>query len=313
MRSLFAILVLLVLAGCKPAQVTLALDPGFYPSAVAHDPVNDRFFVGSHATGAIAIVRRDGYVAATVRPEQAPHPVVQLAYEPKLRRLWALTPEALEAVDVGALPVRRTVIAEAGPGGRFTDIAVDGRGRVHVLDAATGTVLAVDPGGRVVRSIARLPEGDGDGALLALPDAATLVVARGGSLWRVEPASGAVERVALGAPLPDVSQLVLVGSDGVAHHVAAFRGRANEIVTLHIGADARRAVVDSGTRMRYDTPLHGAFDGREVVVLLGRVRHHPSFGGDGRPNLPARLATYAAGGAPKPRLAAADGAPALVR
>jgi len=312
MRSLFAILVLLVLAGCKPAQVTLALDQGFYPSAVAHDPVNDRFFVGSHATGAIAIVRRDGYVAATVRPEQAPHPVVQLAYEPKLRRLWALTSGAVEAVDTGALPVRRTVIAGAGPAGRFTDIAIDGRGRVYVFEAIRGEVLAVDPDRRAVRSIARVPEAEGDGALLALPDAGTLLVARGGSLWRIDPGAGAVERVVLGAPLPDVSQLVLAGSDGVAHHVAAFRGRANEIVTLHIGADVRRAVVDSGTRMRYDTPLHGAFDGREVVVLLGRLRHHPSFGGDGRPNLPARLATYAAG-TPKPRLAAADGAPALVR
>jgi hypothetical protein len=64
--------------------------------------------------------------------------------------------------------------------------------------------------------------------------------------------------------------------------------------------------------MRYDTPLHGAFDGREIVVLLGRLRHHPSFGGDGRPNLPPRLATYraATGG---PRIAAADAGPALVR
>ena len=29
---------LLALAGCKPAQVTLGVPPGFYPSAMAHDP-----------------------------------------------------------------------------------------------------------------------------------------------------------------------------------------------------------------------------------------------------------------------------------
>ena len=54
MRGLFVVLALVLLAGCRPAQVTLALDPGFYPSAVAYDPINDRFFVGSHATGGIA-------------------------------------------------------------------------------------------------------------------------------------------------------------------------------------------------------------------------------------------------------------------
>jgi hypothetical protein len=181
-----------------------------------------------------------------------------------------------------------------------------------LLDATGGRVLAVDRGRRDLTQVASLPKGEGDGALLVLPDARTLVVARAGDLWRIEPASGAVERIALSAPLPDVSQLLLVAADATAYHVAAFRGRANEIVTLHLRADLRSAVADSTTRMRYDTPLHGAFDGREIVVLLGRLRHHPSFGGDGRPNLPPRLATYraATGG---PRIAAADAGPALVR
>jgi hypothetical protein len=321
MRSLLVVFAILGLAGCKPAQVTLILDPGFYPSAVAHDPINDRFFVGSHATGAIAIVRRDGHSVATVRPEEASRPIVQLAYEPRVRRLWALTPNAVEVVDVAALPVRRTLIGGAEPGGQFTDIVTDGGGRAYVLDAANGQVVAAEPGRRALRLIASLPDAPAPepplagGALALLPGGSVLLAARGADLWRIDLATGAVEAVALAGGLTEVSQLLLLGSDGTAHHVAAFRGRANEIVTLRLAADGRRASVDGGTRMRYDTPVHGAFDGREVVVLLGRLRHHPSFGGDGRPNLPPRLATYFAGGAAGPRLAAAPPAavPALVR
>jgi hypothetical protein len=309
------VLAALVLAGCKPAQVTLGLDPAFYPSAIAHDPVNDRFFIGSHASGAIAIVRRDGSVAASVRPEQATRPVVQMGYEPRVRRLWVLTPETVEAVDVAALPVRRTVVAEAAPGGRLSDLVIDGAGRAFVLEATAGTIISVDASRQRSRVLAHLPFGEGDGSLMLLPDGATLVVARGGGLWRVDARSGEVEPVALGAPLTDVSQLVVLATDATAHHVAAFRGLANEVVTLHLSPDARRAVADSGTRMRFDTPLHGTFDGREVVVLLGRIRHHPSFGGDGRPNLPPRFATYFPAGATGPRLAEAPPATgrALVR
>jgi hypothetical protein len=315
MRRLLVALALaaaLAVSGCKPAQVTLAVDPGFYPSAIAHDPVRDRFFVASYATGAIALARRDGSIIGTVRPADASHPVLQLAYDAPTRRLWVLAPDVIELIDPAHLPVRRTVVAERSPGSRFADIVAAGPGRAFVLDGATGAIVEVDAERRATRLVARLPDAPGDGALMVLPGRSALVAARGDGLWRVDLASRAVEPVALGAPLPDVSQLVLVASDAVAHHAAAFRGRANEVVTIRFTTDARRALVDLGTRMRFDTPLHGAHDGRQVMVLLGRIRHHPSFGGDGRPNLPPRLAAYPpAVGAPGVSLANVA-APALV-
>ncbi len=311
------------LAGCKPAQVTLPVEPTFYPSAVAHDSVHDRFFVASYATGEIAIVRRDGSPIGTVAPARrdvplsresgrgvrgeggTSTPVVQLAYEPGTRRLWALAPDAVELIDLGADPPQRTALAVPAPGGRFVDLAAGGDGRAFVLDAPRREVIAVDARHGATRVVGRLPvtpqaagaipvephcagtlAHDG-GALALLPDR-SLLAAADGALWRIDLRTGAIESLGLAAPLPQVSQLVPLGGDAVA----ALRGRANEVITLRLARDPLRAIVDAGTRVRFDTPLRGAHDGHMLVVVLGRLRHHPDFCGDGRPNLPARLAAY---------------------
>ncbi len=302
-------------AGCRPAELTLAVDPGFYPSAVAYDPGPDGYFVGSYATGEVLVIGRDGSRGGTLRPSGASAPVVQLAYERKQRRLWTLTPRAVEVIDLEPAPARRTIVATAEAGGQFGDLAVDGAGGAFVLDVARHEVLEIDAPRRSARVIARWPAAEtsapgpdalagppcagmpaaarGAGALMPLPDRSALIAAADGRWWRIDRRSGDIEEVRLGSPLPEVSQLVLLGSDYASYHVAALRGLANEVVTVHLGIDARRARVDAGTRIGFDTPLHGAFDGHRVVVLLGRLRHHPSWCGDGRPNLPPQLATYA--------------------
>jgi hypothetical protein len=311
-RFLFVAAAAAALAGCKPAQVALSVEPGFYPSAVAHDPADDRFFIASHATGEIAIVRRDGSRIGTVpaRGASTSTPALQLSYEPRARRLWTLAPEGVELIELAGAPARRSAIARPAPGGRFADLVADGEGRAFVLDAARREVTAVDARGGAARVVARLPSAPQDaralpagphcagteaydeGALALMPDR-SLLAAADGALWRIDLPTGAIDEVRLAAPLTNVSQLVPLGGNAVA----ALRGRANEVITLRLARDARRAVVDAGTRARFDTPLRGVHDGRDLVLLLGRLRHHPDFCGDGRPNLPARLAAYAPGAA----------------
>jgi hypothetical protein len=80
---------------------------------------------------------------------------------------------------------------------------------------------------------------------------------------RVDARSGEAELVARRAH--GRAQLRRPATDATAHH-ARHSALANEVVTLHL---TRRAPGGRrlGTRMRFDTPLHGTFDGREVVVL----------------------------------------------
>jgi hypothetical protein len=322
MHRSFPLLAAAMLAGCHPAEVTLSVDPGFFPSAVAYDPAQGRYFVGSYANGNVAILRNDGRRLATIRsPGATTPPIVQLAYDSNARRLWILTPRSIETIDVDLTPTRRTVVAASRDEGRYVDFVVDEMDRAIVLDRVNRAIVEVDARRNVARTLARLPFDEmaapigvetaeppcaggpagasEDGALMLLPDRATLIAANGGALWRIDRRSGAVERIQLGSAFPHVSQLVRFESDDAApaprsgaYHVAALRGRLNEVVTVHLTPDARRGLIDTTTRARFDTPLHGAFDGHQLVVLLGRLRHHPSFCGDGRPNLPARFATY---------------------
>lgn len=300
-RYVYCIAAFAGLTGCQPAQVTLSVAPAFYPSAIAHDPAYDRYFVASYASGEIISVRRDGTRVATVR--QPGTPVLQVSYDRKSRRLWALTPHAVESIELLPAPPRRTPIAAGNASARYADLVSDSGERAYALDLAARAVVEIDAVRRSTRILARLPAtGDADAphcstapasaALLLLDDRATVLAAVDGRLWRIDRNRGEVEEIRLRAPLPDVSQLLLLDSNEASFRIAALRGRANEVVTIRLAHDARHAMIDAGTRVRYDTPLHGAFDGRQLVVLLGRLRHHPDFCGDGRPNLPARLAIY---------------------
>lgn len=129
-----------------------------------------------------------------------------------------------------------------------------------------------------------------DGAIAVLPGRSALLVALEGRLWRVSTADGSRAEIALGRPLTHVSQLIVIGAAGDGIRAIALRGYLNEIAALRLSPDGDRAEVADQHRVRLDTPLRAAFDGRVLHVLLSPVRHHPSRGGDGRPNVPGRIA-----------------------
>lgn len=293
------------IAGCLPAQRAVPVGPGFYPAAIAHDAARGALLVASFATGRVVAIDPDGRTVATLRQGQPDRPVLRIAFDPVRRMLWSLLPDAVEIHDAAGARTRHVALP-GGTGARLADLALDGDG-AYLLDAAGGRLLRIDARG-VARLVAAIPSstesaaagatarGDApwlpgqEGAIAVLGTRGAVLVALDGKLWQVARMDGAIVEVALGRPLSHVSQLIAVADaeDGV--RLVALRASQNEIAALWLSPDGRRAEVDDRSRMALDMPLGAAFDGRAVHVLLSPMRHHPSLGGDGRPNVPGRIA-----------------------
>lgn len=322
--AVFASLMAAVLAGCQqPAQTTLWVDPAFYPSAVAFDAARDRFIVGSYETGEVIAVTRRGDRTATLRAKHPGEPVLRVAIDAQARRAWVALPGAIESfsLDDGAAP--RVVVTVQPQGRRYADIAVADGNTLYAFDAASAEVLRIDPDSGRASVLAVLPRAAQalpvaaqrcsltgaqrdasleDGAIALLPDGAALLAAFDGRLWRVGLQQRELSEIALSQALTGASQLLYVGSESGEHRFVALRGQANELATLAVGADGRAAQRLEPLAARFDMPLRGAFDGRHVHVLLGRLRHHPALCGDGRPGLPYRMAQFAPQAQPEHRI-----------
>lgn len=191
----------------------------------------------------------------------------------------------------------------AQPGARLARFAPADSARAAGDGGASATVpSAMQPaGGRgsttaAMQSAVRLAAASG--ALAAFPGAFALLAAHGDALYRIDAQRASVVRVAADAALSGVTQIVRIGDGRRGERIAIFRGHANQVQSATLSRDLRMLTPDLSAG-RHDAPFRGAWDGRSLRVLVGRLPHHPVLAGDGRPPLPYRLAQRAAAtGAP---------------
>ena len=287
----------LTLAACTQEEVALPLPAGFYPTAVAHSPREDAFYVAGLAGG--EIVRFAPGTDAT--PVRSGDPALRVAV--RGMRLWLLTPMAIEVLYLNGAPERRVGL----PGGFApVDFAVWSDATAFVLGAA-GEVLRVDLASGIAGRFARLApraspapaREDGavaaaklaaaSGAIAAFPGAYALLAAWDGALYRIDAQRATLSRIEADTALEGVTQIVRTGDGLRGERIALFLGHANRVQTATLSRDLRTFTPDLSYG-RHDAPFRGAWDGRSLRVLVGRLPHHPALAGDGRPPLPYRLA-----------------------
>ena len=116
-------------------------------------------------------------------------------------------------------------------------VAIDGDGRLWFTEPAEDRVWVADPAPRVVSEAIRAPNG-----VAFAPDGRVLVSSMYGDhpAWRLDPASGAVERV--GPPLPEVY------GDGIA---VAADGR---VVVVDVEGSRILALSDAAAEVLWSDP-----------------------------------------------------------
>lgn len=252
------------------------------------------FFVGSTADGALYRLHSDRPEAEVWSPggQDGRTELLGLHVDPR-GRLVACggSTGSLFVYDVatGALVARRSVPADRS---LLNDVVTDARS-AYVTDSARPVLwrlpLDTDGAGAVGEPelVADLADAgaDEDSFLngIVLDRGALLVAAQGsGTLWRVDPGSGAARRVDLGGLEFGADGLLLrEDQDGTLLLGVTNRGETRESVTfaltvLRLAEDRRSADLVAELPLpaeEYDVPTTLADDGERVLVVCGQVLH----------------------------------------
>lgn len=305
LRSLVVLCAIAALTACDRATTPLALPTGFYPSALAVDPVRQRYLVGSLDDGEVAVLDRRGRRLGAMRASTPGEGVLRMAV--RGRTLWIALPRTIEAIDLDRPQQPRRAYRLDVPV-RFADMALGDDGRVYLLDAERGEIYALDPARATSQRLAVLPRDAATtppalcpltdqrapvtGALLVMPGDEVLLVAINASLYRVQLSTRRLDRVALREPLSHVTQLLQRVTPDGRHEVLAVRGAASRITHLRLDDDFRRVRSQASYRVASTAPVAAALEDGALRMVHGSLRHHPYYCGDGRPSAAIRLVTY---------------------
>lgn len=218
-------------------------DPDFIPEGIAHDPREDRFYVGSLHHGQIVRVTPGGEVAAFTEPGQdGVGQVIGIRVDAERRRLWAAT----LAPDSLAPRFQR------GRGGWSA---------LHVYDLANGRLLARYPAPdstrpHLLNDIALTPGGD-----------VYVTDSEGAALYHLPAGGAALERVHGGAHFTYPNGIA-VSADGSRLHVAHAEGVSTLSLTGGSAARVERLTAPEGVTLGGIDGLYACGTGLLAVQRL---------------------------------------------
>ncbi|TGA96708.1 superoxide dismutase [Streptomyces palmae] len=277
-----------------------------YPEGIAADPRSGALYVSSFTTGAVYTVTPGRRTAEVFLPAGTDGRTTAGGLKvDRAGRLWVVSQDGLSVYDTGS----RTLLARLDPpkpGAWLNDVALAPDGTAYVTDSRLDLVYRVTPG-----DLRRATENGGTAALrtgydlaaalpghpagsfalngIAVDPAGRYVLTvdmTSGKLYRLDPASGGVEEVALrGADLVDGDGLELRhGTLWAAHN------RSDSITRWHLSGDGRGARLErrvTDTALQTPTTLVRS-QGRILVVRSQFDKGGPM--GPGTPDGPFTVA-----------------------
>lgn len=213
-------------------------DVRFIPEGIAHDPVSGDFFMGSGPQRRIVRIKPDGAVAELSRASDHLLPVLGLAVDATARRLYAVTSNAFGYAGSDA-PANRLVAYDLVRGAKLAEWAFpEAKGLNDVSIGADGRLFVSD--------------------------------AERASVWRLDPATGAITALTPPDSFPGLNGLAVAGD---AQHLYVAHALGLSRVTLADGTSTRLTLPPRQTAAAIDGLYfwRGHLLGIQNVTTPGRV------------------------------------------
>ena len=244
---------------------------------VAHDPVEDVFYVGSvHRRKILRVSKKGNTADFTTEKQDGLGAVLGLKVDSQRRHLWVCTtgmPQMSEVTEeekgraaLMKYDLRtRAFVAKYPLGGGATghncnDLVVSSAGDVFVSDAESGEILLLEAGSAEFKTVIEAGRLKSPQGLALSPDDKTLFAADyGGGLYRIDVASRSM------APLNADQTVALLGIDGLLFY-------KNSLIAIQNGINPHRVV-----RLTL-TPALDRIMGATILEMNNALFDEPTLG-----------------------------------